>query len=73
MILKLLERQKFLKGVLLITKKLLFIKGLNIPFHGGLWSYALILMISAYMNSWEYYDWANYLYNFLEFYGTKFC
>ena len=65
-----------LKELTLLIKKLLVVKGLNSPYQGGLSSYAVVIMIVAYMNFFSLQNaWVNIsqlLIHFFDFYGTKF-
>ena len=65
-----------LKELTLCIKKLLSCKGLNSPYQGGLSSYAVVIMIVAYMNFFSIQNaWVNIsqlLINFFDFYGNKF-
>jgi DNA polymerase sigma len=65
-----------LKELTLIIKKLLSIKGLNSPYQGGLSSYAIVIMIVAYMNFFSLQNaWINIsqlLIHFFDFYSSKF-
>jgi DNA polymerase sigma len=54
-------------------KKILAFKELNKPFSGGLGSYAVVLMILAYLNAeGENKSISEHLLGFLDFYGNKF-
>lgn len=65
-----------LKELTLCIKKLLSCKGLNSPYQGGLSSYAVVIMIVAYMNFFSIQNaWVNIsqlLMHFFDFYGNKF-
>ena len=51
MIRNLLYQHPFLQNLVVTIKRLLYVKGLNCPFQGGLGSYCVVLMAIAYLNS----------------------
>jgi non-canonical poly(A) RNA polymerase PAPD5/7 len=61
--------------MVLTIKKLLDVKGLNSPYHGGLSSYSIVLMVSTFLKTHGIVDThsaAKNLYEFLKFYGSHF-
>jgi DNA polymerase sigma len=49
------QRYPTLRPLVLTLKHLLFLRGLNKPYHGGLSSYALVLMVVAFLQTPELY------------------
>lgn len=48
LIMEMLNRQKFLRGVILVIKRLLYIKKHNIPFHGKLKRWIKFICLNTY-------------------------
>lgn len=64
-----------LRPIVLVLKKLLDNRSLNSPFHGGLSSYSLVLMVSAFLKNYQASganSAAMNLFEFLSFYGFYF-
>ena len=69
-----LGKQKFLRKIVLLLKRLLALHSLNIPYQGGLSSYGLFLMCASYLNATEhkFCSIGHCFMNLLQFYGTQF-
>ncbi|CDW72233.1 UNKNOWN [Stylonychia lemnae] len=66
-------QQPFLKPIVLFMKKLLQNSNLNQPFYGGINSYSLVLMVSAFLNKFGNYSTPSQsLFEFLRYFGYYF-
>jgi len=64
-----------LKPIVLVLKKMLEQKGLNSPYHGGLSSYSIVLMVAAFLRHYRAIgvdSAAKNLFEFLYFFGIYF-
>jgi len=62
-----------LKALVLLLKKLLSMHGLNIPYHGGISSYVLTLMLTAFLYTCpQLHTPAQYFLEILRYYGQEF-
>ena len=70
---KLLKRMQFLKEVTLILKEVLADNGLNVPFKGGISSYAILLLCAAYYSIYPKFESSGEcLLRVLDFYANYF-
>lgn len=61
-----------LRPIVMVLKKLLQLKDLNQPYHGGISSYSLVLMTSTFLHTCDAHSMGINLTEFLNYYGNFF-